>query len=1079
MFAGVVPLVLTVSPDLTVAGFCEYVDTRIRELLRHQRFPVHALERKVGLRSPGQPAGRVSVNFLPSTFSVQFGGVAASASLTNDALMDGFGLFFSGAGDQLLLSTSGAGQPLSNFDAADLAKRLQRVLGAMTADPGRRLSSIDLLDGGERADLNGWGNQAMLTLPTPPAVSVPALLAAQVASAPEAVALTCGERSWTYLELDEASNRLAHLLAAAGAGPGERVALLFSRCAEAIVAMVAVVKTGAAYVPIDPAHPASRIEFMLTDAAPMAAITTAGLLERLDGFDLLVIDVDDPRIDGYPSTDLSVPAPDDIAYMIYTSGTTGVPKGVAISHYNVTQLMGSLGPDLAAPGQVWSQWHSYSFDISGWEIFGALLHGGRLVVVSELVASSPEAFHSLLVAENVSVLCQTPSAAGMLSPDGLDSVTLLVGGEACPTDLVDRWATANVMINEYGPTETTMWVALSAPLTAESSVVPISPPVPGAAFFVLNGWLQPVPAGVVGELYVAGPQLACGYVRRAGLTASRFVACPFGGPDARMYRTGDLVCWNTDGQLHYLGRTDEQVKIRGHRIELGEVQAAIAGLDGVEQTVVIAREDRPGDKRLVGYVTGTADPAGIRSALAERLPGYMVPSAVVALGALPLTVNGKLDKRALPAPEYQDVDRYRAPATLTEEILAGIYAEVLGVERVGIDDSFFDLGGDSLLAMRVIAAVNTNLDAGLAVRSLFEAPSIAELAPRIGGDAGRLEPLVPLDRPAIVPLSFAQNRLWFLDQLQGPSSVYNMPVALRLRGLVDEDALGAALADVVGRHESLRTLFAAAEGIPQQVIVPLERADFGWQIVDATDWSASRLEQAIDTVARYTFDLASEIPLQARLFRVTDEEHVLVAVVHHIAADGWSITPLLRDLSVAYVSRCAGQAPGWAALPVQYVDYTLWQRAQFGDLEDSDSPIAAQLAYWQDALAGMPEYLQLPTDRPYPPVADERGASVEVNWPAELQQRLARVARRHNATCFMVMQAALAVLLSKISASSEVAVGFPIAGRSETALDGLVGCFVNTLVLRVEVEGDPTRRRAVGPGATAQPGRLRAPRRAF
>ncbi len=860
----------------------------------------------------------------------------------------------------------------------------------------------------------------------------------------------------TYRELDEAANRLAHLLAGQGAGPGECVALLFSRCAEAIVAMLAVLKTGAAYLPIDPAHPAARIEFMLADAAPMAAITTTGLAERLDGCDLLVIDVEDPRIDSYPRTDLPVPAPDDIAYMIYTSGTTGVPKGVAITHHNVTQLLESLDPGLAAPGQVWSQWHSYSFDISGWEIYGALLHGGRLVVVPESVASSPEAFHSLLVSENVSVLSQTPSAVGMLPPEGLDSVTLLVGGEACPAEVVDRWAPGRVMINEYGPTETTMWAALSAPLTAGLGVVPIGPPVPGAAFFVLNGWLRPVPAGVVGELYVAGRQLACGYVRRAGLTASRFVACPFGGSGERMYRTGDLVCWGVDGQLQYLGRADEQVKIRGHRIELGEVQAVLAGLDGVEQAAVIAREDRPGDKRLVGYVTGTADPAGVRSALAERLPAYMVPAAVVVLEALPLTVNGKLDKRALPAPEYQDADRYRAPATLTEEILAGIYAQVLGVERVGVDDSFFDLGGDSLLAMRVIAAVNTGLDAGLAVRALFEAPTVAQLAPRIGGDAGRLEPLVAVERPAVVPLSFAQNRLWFLDQLQGPSSVYNMVVALRLGGRLDAEALGAALADVVGRHESLRTLFVAPEGMPQQLVLPAERADFGWDVVDATGWSASRLGEAIDTAARHPFDLAAEIPLRAQLFTVTDDEHVLVAVVHHIAADGWSITPLVRDLGVAYASRCAGQAPGWADLPVQYIDYTLWQRAQLGDLADSHSPIAAQLAYWQDALAGMPERLQLPTDRPYPPVADNRGASMAVDWPAQLQQQVARVAREHNATSFMVIQAALAALLAKLSASSEVAVGFAIAGRGDPALDGLVGCFINTLVLRVDLAGDPS-----------------------
>ncbi len=383
------------------------------------------------------------------------------------------------------------------------------------------------------------------------------------------------------------------------------------------------------------------------------------------------------------------------------------------------------------------------------------------------------------------MLTQTPSAVGVLSPEGLESAALVIGAEPCPAEVVDRWAPGRVMINVYGPTETTMYAAMSAPLAPGSGVPPIGSPVPGAALFVLDGWLRPVPAGVVGELYVAGAGVGCGYVGRAGLTGSRFVACPFAGagaPGTRMYRTGDLVCWGADGQLRYLGRADEQVKIRGYRIELGEVQAALAGLDGVGQAVVIAREDRPGDKRLVGYVTGTAEPAGIRAALAERLAAYMVPAAVMVIDALPLTLNGKLDTRALPAPEYQDVERYRAPANAVEEILAGIYAQVLGVERVGVDDSFFDLGGDSLSAMRVIAAINTGLDAGLAVRTLFEAPTVAQLAPRIGADGGGLGPLVAGERPAVVPLSFAQSRLWFIDQLQGPSPVYNMAVALRLGG---------------------------------------------------------------------------------------------------------------------------------------------------------------------------------------------------------------------------------------------------------------------------------------------------------
>ena len=947
------------------------------------------------------------------------------------------------------------------FDAASieaLIERLARVLVAMTADPSRRLSSIDLLDEAEHARLDEVGNRAVLTQPGATPVSIPVLFAAQVARAPEAVAVTFHGRSLTYRELDEAANRFAHLLAGQGVGPGACVALLLERSAEAIVAMLAVLKAGAAYLAIDPALPAARIGFMVDDAAPILVITTAGLRTRLAPHDPLVIEVEDPRIDSYPATGLPVPAPDDIAYIIYTSGTTGIPKGVAISHHNLTHLADSMPTDLPAV-QIWTQCHSYAFDFAVWEIWAALLGGGRLVVVPESVAGSPEDFHEVLVSEQVSVLTQTPSAVAALSPRGLDSVALLVGGEACPVEVVDRWAPGRVMVNAYGPTEVTVYAAMSAQLTQGSGVVPIGSPVPTAALFVLDGWLRPVPIGVVGELYVAGRGVGVGYIGRGGLTGSRFVACPFGGSGARMYRTGDLVCWGADGQLRYLGRADEQVKIRGYRIELGEIEAALAGLDGVQQAVVIAREDRPGIKRLVGYITetstGTVDPAQTRSRLADRLPPYMIPAAVVVMERLPLTPNGKLDTRALPAPEHT-AGEYRGPGNAVEEILAGIYARVLGLERVGVDESFFDLGGDSLSAMRMIAAVNTSLDTGLAVRAVFDAPTVAQLASRIGEGSRRLQPLVVVERPAMVPLSFAQQRLWFLDQLQGPSAVYNMPNALRLSGPLDAGALGQALADVVARHESLRTVFAAVEGMPRQVVVAAADADFGWRVVDAIGWAGARLEEAIGAAISYSFELSVEIPLRATLFRVSADEHVLVVVVHHIAADGASMAPLARDVGVAYAARCAGRVPGWAPLPVQYVDYTLWQREQLGELADPDSVIAGQVAHWEQVLAGLPERLELPTDRPYPPVADYLGASVEVAWPAQLQARVARVAREHNATSFMVVQAALAVLLSKVSASSDVAVGFPIAGRNDPALDELVGFFVNTLVLRVDLDGDPT-----------------------
>ena len=926
----------------------------------------------------------------------------------------------------------------------------------MTADT-TRLLSIDLFDEEEHDRLDEWGNRAVLGEPDGAPVSIPALFAAQVVRNPTGLAVSHPGGSVTYRELDELSNRFARRLVAEGAQPGERVAVVLNRSVEAVVAILAVLKTGAASLPLDPAHPDARIGFVLDDAAPVAVVTTGELSPRVQGHDAAVVDVHDLGIEAQPGTALPAVHADDVAYLIYTSGTTGVPKGVAITHANVTQLLGSLDAGLPYPG-VWPLCHSLSFDASAWEIFGALLRGGRLVVVTESVTASPAEFHDLLVAEGVNVLTHTPSAVGALPSEGLESLALVVVGEACPADVVDRWAPGRVMINAYGPTETTMCVAISTPLAAGAGSPPIGSPVPGAALFVLDKWLRPVSPGVVGELYVAGRGVGVGYVGRAGLTGSRFVACPFADGGRRMYRTGDLVRWDDTGQLQYLGRADEQVKIRGYRIELGEIQAALAALDRVDQAAVIVREDRPGDKRLVGYVTGTVDPAAARAALADRLPAYMVPAAIFVLDAMPLTVNRKLDTRALPVPEYADVGAcYRAPSNATEEILTEIYGEVLGVDRVGVDDSFFDLGGDSILAMRLVATTNTALNSALSVRSLFDMPTVAGLATLVASSASRQrEPLVALERPPVIPLSFAQNRLWFLEQLQGPSAVYNIPVVLRLRGPLDEQALDRAIDDVVGRHESLRTVFPAVDGVPQQVVVARQDVDYDWQVIDASGWEATGLERAIGETVGAPFDLSRDIPLRARLFRFSDEEHVLVAVAHHIAADGVSVPPLVADLGVAYEARRAGQEPGWQPLAVQYADYTLWQRAQLGELDDNASRMAEQLTYWLDALRGLPEQVTLPTDRPYPLVADYAGATVEVDWPAELQRQVAELARAHSVTSFMVMQAALAVLLAKISSSDDVAVGFPIAGRDDPVLDGLVGFFVNTLVLRVDLDGDPT-----------------------
>ncbi|MGA5541914.1 amino acid adenylation domain-containing protein [Mycobacterium sp. NPDC051198] len=1052
MVAGVVPLRVKSSPAMSISQFIDDVDGHIQEALQHQRFPVHALERKLNPRSAGQMANRVSVNFLPSTFTLDFGGAEASASLTNVGVVGGFGLVFSSAGEELTLSTMGTGQPFSSFDVTDLAERLQRILAAFVSDPARWLSSVDVLDAADCARLDEVGHRSVLMRPVVES-SVPELFELQVVRAPDAVAVSFDGRSLSYRELDEASNRLARLLVGLGVGPGGCVGLLMGRSADAVVAILGVLKSGAAYLPIDPVVPDARVQFMVSDAAPVAVLTTAELAGRLDGCGVSVVDIEDSRIDSQSSAALPVPAPDDIAHIIYTSGTTGVPKGVAVTHQNVTRLFDGMDVGIEfGPQQVWSQCSSLAFDYSVWEIWGALLHGGRLVVVPEQTTRSSQDLHTLLVDEHVTVLSQTPSAVGMLAAEGLESAALMVAAEPCPADVVDHWAPGRVMINGYGPTETTVYATISAPLQAGSGVVPIGLPVPGAALFVLDRWLRPVPPGVVGELYVAGRGVSVGYVRRAGLSASRFVACPFGTPGARMYRTGDLVSWGPDGQLRYAGRADEQVKIRGYRIELGEIQTVLADLDDVQQAVVIAREDHPGDKRLVGYITGTADPVQVRAALAERLPAYMVPAAVVVLDALPLTVNGKLDKRALPAPEYVDTDHYRAPTTATEEILAGIYAEVLGLERVGVDDSFFDLGGDSILAMRVVAAVNTNLDAGLAVRTLFDAPTVAELAPHVGEDSDRRAPLVAGERPALIPLSFAQNRMWFLNRFEDGAATYNMPIAFRINGALDLDALDAALDDVITRHESLRTVFPDIDGVPSQKVLPAEPGLWrrgGPALMPVTE---DHLVGELISLAGYTFDLASEIPIRAQIYAVGPEQFVLGIVLHHIAFDGWSMAPMARDVGEAYRSRTLGQVPDWSPLPVQYADYTLWQQDWLGSESEPDSVLANQLAYWRRELADLPEVVSLPADRPRPPVPSYRGDAVDLRIDPESWAGIKAVAAAHNATVSMVLQAAMAVALHRAGVGEDIALGTPIAGRMDQALDELVGFFVNSWVLRVGVD---------------------------
>jgi nonribosomal peptide synthetase DhbF len=911
-----------------------------------------------------------------------------------------------------------------------------------------------------------------------PSATLPQLFQEQVRRTPDATAVVRGLQAMSYTEFNARANRLARFLVSLGAGPERLVAVAVPRSVDMLVAVFAVLKSGAAYLPVDPGYPAERVGFMLADAGPVAVLTTAGAGQGLPTGTPQVA-LDDPAVmsavsglgdgdldDGERLASLRPGCP---AYVIYTSGSTGRPKGVVIEHRSVVSLLGWVAAEFAAGelSRVLAS-TSLSFDVSVFEIFGPLVSGGSIEIVGDLLALADgggRPWQGSLISAVPSLLAHVLALPGTAARAGVVALC----GEALSGQVV---AAIRVgvpgarIVNIYGPTEATVyatsWRAGEAGGEA-GGAPPIGRPLRDVQAYVLDGGLRAVPVGVAGELYLAGAQLARGYLNRPGLTAERFVACPLGTAGERMYRTGDLARWNSGGELEYLGRVDDQVKVRGFRIELGEIEAVLAGQPGVAAAAVAVREDRPGDGRLVAYAVPAAgcevDAAALRQAAARALPGYMVPAAVVVLGRLPLTANGKLDRRALPAPEFTAAGGGRAPGTPREAVVCELFAQVLGVGRVGPDDSFFDLGGHSLLATRLISRVRSVLGVELAIRAVFGNPTAAMLTRSLdtaevaAAAAGGRPVLVPVPRPGRLPLSFAQQRLWFQAQLHGPSPAHNIAFAWRLRGRLDTGALAAALGDVAGRHESLRTVFPVTDGQPgQQVLSPAAAAP---QITVAAARPAE-LPGLLAHTARHVFDLARDLPVRCWVYRLTAQEHVLVLVTHHIASDGWSMDVLMRDLASAYTARRAGQPPDWPALPVQYADYAHWQRQLLGADQYADSVASGQASYWTSALAGLPEQLELPYDRARPADPTYRGAGVDLRLDAGLHRRLLGLARDHQVTLFMVVQAALAALLSRSGAGTDIPVGAAAAGRTDEALHDLVGFFVNTLVLRADVSGDPS-----------------------
>ncbi|AVL26440.1 hypothetical protein NBRGN_112_01580 [Nocardia brasiliensis NBRC 14402] len=990
------------------------------------------------------------------------------------------------------------------FDAATVqgfAARLAQVLAAVVADVGTPVGDIDILVPGERHSvLSEWNDTAHRV---DPAATLPSFLRRSVlAAAPEAVAVVAdlpdGSRhELTYVELDTRVNRLARYLISRGVGPESRVALAFRRSVDLVVAMYAVAKAGGAYVPVDPDQAAERTDYILATAAPVCVLTDADA--DFDTAAAPVVRLDDLVLSSFASgpladTERVAPLrPEHTAYVIFTSGSTGRPKGVAVSHAAIAnQLQWKIAEFGLSGHDAVLLKTAATFDLSVWEFWSAVVCAGKLVIAAPDGHRDPAYLNDLIIREAVTTLHVVPSmldallvhtsTAASAQPSPLTRVLAI--GEALPAALAQRFLAAQpevALYNLYGPTEAAVSITRHRVTADDQAVVPIGTPEWNSRAYVLDSRLRPVPVGVSGELYLAGAQLARGYFGRPDLSADRFVANPF-EPGARMYRTGDLVAWTGSGELEYQGRTDFQVKVRGFRIELGEIEAALLALPEIAQAAVVAKSDAKTGDRLVAYLVaaqpsaapaaptsfavqaasfaaqaaeaaGAAaaglDVAQVKSALSEGLPSYMVPSAFVVLDRLPLNVNGKLDRKALPEPEFE-AQVFRAPSTPIEEIVAAVYAEVLGVERVGADDDFFALGGNSLLATQVAARIGAALDSRVPVRALFEAATVAGLAIKVEHLAGERTrtPLVAQSRPDHIPLSFAQQRMWFLNQFDTAAAVYNIPVAIRLSGDLDVDALQQAVTDLVARHEIMRTVYPETLDGPQQrilapheVLVDLAPAQIGEE----------RVAHEVQRIVAAGFDVTMEVPFRARLFQLAGSEYVLVFVAHHISADGWSMGPLTRDLMLAYAARSGGEAPAWSPLPIQYADYALWQRTVLGDDDDPDSVAGTQLAYWTTELADLPDELNLPTDRPRPPAQSFAGGKTHFVVDAEVHAALVEVAKRHNATLFMVVHTALAVFLARLSGTEDVVVGTPIAGRGEAELDDLIGMFVNTLVLRTRV----------------------------
>ncbi|RMQ40246.1 Non-ribosomal peptide synthetase SyfB, partial [Pseudomonas cichorii] len=949
---------------------------------------------------------------------------------------------------------------LALFDEATVrryADYFEQLLQALVANEHAVLDQVALVAEQERRYLLEDLNATAMAVPQ--GQTIHGLIEARAVQQPDAIAAQVGDQHLSYSELNRKANALARHLISLGVRPDDRVAVVARRSLETLVGLLAVLKAGAGYVPVDPAHPDERIAYLLDDSAPVAVLTQHSLLAGLPTLAVPVIALDRP--DWAEQQDNPLVAgltAANLAYVIYTSGSTGQPKGVMVEHRTLSNLVHwhCAAFDLHA-GSHTSSVAGFGFDAMAWEVWPALCAGATLHLPPADVSNEQlDALLDWWLAQPLQVaFLSTPVAEYAFSRELRHPTlkTLLIGGDRLRQFHRDP---GFAVINNYGPTESTV-VATSGRLLPDGSL-DIGKPIANTQVYLLDEHQQLVPFGVAGELYVGGDGVARGYLNRAEMTAERFLDDPFSQqPGARMYRTGDLARWNADGTLDYLGRNDDQVKIRGVRIELGEIESQLGLLPGIEEALVLAREDQPGQPRLVGYFTERADitpltVTELRDALASQLPAYMVPSALVRLDAWPLTANGKVDRRALPVPDREALNtgEYQAPQGALEIALAQIWGELLHVEQVGRHDRFFELGGHSLLAMRMVSQVRQRLSLELALADLFADSSLIAVAQCLS-NAGQneLPPIEVLPRSGAIPLSFAQQRIWFLAQMEDANSAYNIPLGLQLTGQLDTRALKRALERIVARHDSLRSRFSQEDGEAQVQASPASVVpELHWQDLRGQDQQA--LQAVVKEEAEQAFDLNHDLPIRGRLLCLAEDRHVLLLTVHHIVADGWSLGVLTRELTALYKAFSQGLDDPLPPLALQYGDYAIWQR-QWLDSER----LSSQGDYWQQALSGAPVLLTLPTDRPRPARQDYTGVSLPVRFDARLSAEIKTFCQRHAVTPFMLFMGGWSLLLARLSGQDEVVIGTPVANRRRAEIEGLIGLFVNTLAVRIDTSGEP------------------------